>query len=162
MIQKLQTYFTRFINYLESNSDTRLFKSYLKNNEDLELKKIYMQVNHLNALLRSYLDKISEINLNYERAINQGYSHLKRKQKILKLPHNELKEVIGSELGIYCPQDAINVATRLLKILEQIKSKPHESQYRIIVEDAKSLSDIVLSMHRDIPTIESSLRTTEE
>jgi hypothetical protein len=162
MIQKFQTYFTRFINYLENNSDTRLFKTYLKNNEDLELKKIYMQVNHLNGLLRSYLDKISEINLNYERAINQGYSHLKRKQQILKLPHSQLKEVIGRELGIYCSQDAINVATRLLKILEQIKRKPHESQYRIILEDAKSLSDIVLSMHRDIPTIESSLRTTEE
>ena len=64
MIQKFQTYFTRFINYLENNSDTRLFKTYLKNNEDLELKKIYMQVNHLNGLLRSYLDKISkELNL---------------------------------------------------------------------------------------------------
>lgn len=100
MIQKFQTYFTRFINYLESNSDTRLFKTYLKNHEDLELKKIYMEVNYLNGLLRSYLDKISEINLNYERAINQGYSHFKRKQQILKPPHSQLKEVIGSELKI--------------------------------------------------------------
>ena len=162
MIQKFQTYFTRFINWLENNSETRFIRRVLSSNEDTELSKLYKEMNYLNGVLRTYLDKISEISLNYERAINQAYSHIKRKQKFLKLPHSELKEVIGSELSVYSSQDAMLVATRLQKILDHAKTRPHKVQYEIIVQEAETLSLMVLNIHRDIPTIESSFREIEE
>lgn len=162
MIQKFQTYFTRFINWLENNSETLFIRSVLRSNEDTELSKLYKEMNYLNGILRTYLDKISEISLNYERAINQAYSHIKRKQKFLKLPHSELKEVIGSELSVYSSQDAMLVATRLQKMLGHAKTRPHKVQYEIIVQEAETLSLMVLNIHRDIPTIESSFREIEE
>ena len=160
MIQKLQTYLTRFINWLESNSETRFIRSVLSSNEDLELSKLYKEMNYLNGILRMYLDKVREISLNYERAINQAYSHIKRKQKILKTPHSQLKEAVGSELSVYSSQEAVIVANRLQKMLEGAKTKPHKVQYEMITQESETLSHMVLNIHRDIPTIESSFRET--
>lgn len=150
------------MNWLENNSETLFIRSVLSSNEDTELSKIYKEMNYLNGLLRRYLDKVSEISLNYERAINQAYSHIKRKQKFLKLPHSELKEVIGSELSVYSSQEAVLVAARLQKMLGQAKVKPYKVQYEMIVQESETLSHMVLNIHRDIPTIESSFREIEE
>jgi hypothetical protein len=162
MIQKLQTYITRIINWLENNSETRFIRSVLSSNEDIELGKIYKEMNYLNGCLRNYLSKVSEISLNYERSINQAYSHIKRKQKILKLPHSELKDSIGTELSVYSSHDAIVIAERIEKMLDQANRKPHKTQYDTIVEDTAMLSRVVLNIHKNIPTIENSLRALEE
>ncbi len=162
MIQKLRTYIIRFINWLESNSETRFIRSVLSSNEDLELSRLYKEMNYLNGLLRTYLDKVSEISLNYERTINQAYSHIKRKQKILKLPYSHLKDAVGSELSVYSSEDARLVANRLQKMLSQAKTKPHKAQYEMIAQESETLSHIVLNIHRDIPTIEGVFREMEE
>lgn len=161
MIQKLQTLLTRIINYLESNPDTRVFKAYLEKYEDPELKTMYRHLNYLNGLLRKNLDKLCEINLNYEQVINQGYSHLKRKKRILEIPDRQLKEIIGDELRTHSAQDAINVANRISKIVQQISVNSHNPQHNIIIEEAKTLASIVLEIHRDVPTVESCIRETQ-
>lgn len=162
MIQKLRTYLIRFINWLESNSETRIIRSVLSSNEDLELSRLYKEMNYLNGLLRTYLDKVNEISSNYERAINQAYSHIKRKQKFLKIPHSQLKEAVGTELSVYSSQDAMLVATRLQKMLEGAKAKPYKVQYEMIARESETLSHMVLNIHRDIPTIEGAFREMEE
>ena len=161
MIQKLQTLLTRIINYLESNADTRVFKAYLEKYEDPELKTMYQQLNYLNGVLRKNLDKLCEINLNYEQVINQGYSHLKRKKRILEIPDRQLKEIIGDELRTHSAQDAINVANRISKIVQQISVNSHNPQHNIIIEEAKTLASIVLEIHRDVPTVESCIREVQ-
>lgn len=161
MIQKLQTLLTRIINYLESNADTRVFKAYLEKYEDPELKTMYQQLNYLNGVLRKNLDKLCEINLNYEQVINQGYSHLKRKKRILEAPDRQLKEIIGDELRTHSAQDAINVANRISKTVQQISVNSHNPQHNIIIEEAKTLASIVLEIHRDVPTVESCIREVQ-
>ena len=160
MIKKLQTYLTRFINWLESNSETRFIRSVLSSNEDLELNRLYKEINHLRDRLRILIDKFTNDSLAYERAINHAYSHIKRKHKSLKLPHSQLKEVIGYELSVYSSQDAVIVANRLQKMLEGAKAKPHKVQYEMITQESETLSHMVLNIYRDIPTIESSFRET--
>lgn len=162
MIQKLQTYLIRFINWLEDNSEVRFIHSVLSSNEDIELNRLYKEINYLKARSIDLGDKLSKNNQIIESAINSAYSHIKRKHKFLKMPYNELQEGINSELSAYSTQDAILVATRLQKILELARSKPEKVRYETVASDSDTLARIVLYLYQDIPTIESSLRKIEE
>jgi len=89
------------------------------------------------------------------------YSHLKRKKRILEIPDRQLKEIIGDELRTHSAQDAINVANRILKTVQQISVNSHNPQHNIIIEEAKTLASIVLEIHRDVPTVESCIREVQ-
>lgn len=156
MIQKLQTYLTRFINWLESNSETRFIRSVLSSNEDLELNRLYKEINHLRDRLRILIDKFTNDTLAYERAINHAYSHIKRKQKFLKLPTHELANIMENELRVATSKDAIIVANRLKKTLEKTKTYYNKTAEQIAQDtDAEMLCNIVLSVHQDVNTIEA-------
>ena len=88
MIKKLQTHLTRFIGWLEDNSETRFIRSILQSNEDVELSRLYKEINNLKARLIALVDKLSQDSQEFESAINSAYSHIKRKQKVLNLSND--------------------------------------------------------------------------
>lgn len=161
MIQKLQTHLTRFINWLESNPETIGILGILRSNEDMELKRLYKEINHLRDRLRLLVDKLTNDSSAYNRLVNQSYSHIKRKEKSLKIPKDmfvgqseESKE--DRELRIATIQEIIIVATSLKGLFKKTKkySEINKAEQMAMNNKSELLCDMILASFRDVATSE--------
>ena len=164
MIQKLQTYLTRFIGHLEDNSETRFIRSVLRSNEDMELNRLYKEINHLRDRLRILIDKLTNDSLAYDRAINHAYSHIKRKEKSLKLQKDmfvgqseDSKE--DREFRVFTTQELIMVSLSLKNLFNQINKHQTPKGVEQIAINAKCelLCDMILATFKDVSTVEGNL-----
>lgn len=168
MIQKLQTYLTRFINWLEDNSETRFIRSVLRSNEDVELTRLYEKINHLRDRLITLADKLNCNNQEFEAAINSAYSHIKRKQKMLKLPEgvfaNASQPDSERELRVATIKEITLVASNLKKLYERTKkAKDIKPAEQIIMNiQSETICDMVLASFRDVSTTEGTLINIKE
>ena len=169
MIQKLQTHLTRFIGWLEDSSETRFIRSILQSNEDIELSRLYKEINHLKARLIALIDKLSQDSQEFESAINSAYSHIKRKQKSLKLPKDTFAEPTVNtnedrDLRVSTIQEMIIVAASLKNLFNKTKkySEINEAEQMAMNIKSEMLCDMILASFRDVSTSEGNLITSKE
>jgi hypothetical protein len=169
MIQKLQTHLTRFIGWLEDSSETRFIRSILQSNEDVELSRLYKEMNYLKARLIVLVDKLSHDSQKFESSINSAYSHIKRKQKVLKLPKETSTKLLGDtnedrDLRVSTIQEMIIVAASLKNLFNKIKkySEINEAEQMAMNIKSELLCDMILASFRDVSTSEGNLITSKE
>lgn len=169
MIKKLQTHLTRFIDWLEDNSETRFIRSILQSNEDVELSRLYKEINYLKARLIALIDKLSQDSQEFESSINSAYSHIKRKQKVLKLPKETSTKLLGDtnedrDLRVSTIQEMTIVAASLKNLFNKIKkySEINEAEQMAMNIKAEMLCDMILASFRDVSTSEGNLITSKE
>lgn len=169
MIQKFQIHLTRFIGWLEYNSETRFIRSILQSNEDVELSRLYKEINSLKARLIALVDKLNQDSQEIESTINSAYSHIKRKQKIFNLPKDACAEFLGDtnedrDLRVSTIQEMIIVATSLKSLFNKIKKHSEINKAEQMAMNIKSelLCDMILASFRDVPTSEGNLITSKE
>jgi hypothetical protein len=164
MIQKLQTHLTRFINWLENNSETRGIRSILRSNEDVELSRLYKEINNLQDRLRLLIDKLSNDTSAYDRLVNQAYSHIKRKEKSLKIPKDmfvcqpeEIRE--DREFRVSTIQELIMVSSSLKILFNQVNKRqtPKGAEQMAINTKCELLCDMILATFKDVSTVEGNL-----
>ena len=169
MIKKLQTHLTRFINWLEDNSEASFIHNILRSNEDVELSRLYKEINYLKARLITLVDKLSQDSQEFESAINSAYSHIKRKQKVLKLPKETCTKLLGDtnedrDLRVSTIQEMIIVSASLKNLFKKIKKYSEINQAEQMAMNIKSelLCDMILASFRDVSTSEGTLMKIKE
>ena len=169
MIKKLQTHLTRFIGWLEDNSETRFIRSILQSNEDIELSRLYKEMNYLKAKLIALVDKLSQDSQEFEITINSAYSHIKRKQKGLNLPKDTCTKLLGDtnedrDLRVSTIQEMIIVAVSLKNLFNKTKkySEINKSEQMAMNIKSEMLCDMILASFRDVSTSEGNLITSKE
>lgn len=169
MIKKLQTHLIRFINWLEDSSETRFIRSILQSNEDIELSRLYKEINHLKVKLITLVGKLSQDSQEFESSINSAYSHIKRKQKVLKFPKETFTEPAvntneDQDLRVSTIQEMIIVASSLKNLFRKIKKYSEINQAEQMAMNIKSelLCDMILASFRDVSTSEGTLMKIKE
>lgn len=169
MIQKLRTNLMRFINWLEDSYELSFIRAVLSSNEDLELSRLYKEMNYLKARLIALVDKLSHDSQEFESAINSAYSHIKRKQKTLKLPKETCTKLLvdtneDQDLRVSTIQEMIIVAASLKNLFKKIKKYSEISKAEQMAMNIKSelLCDMILASFRDVSTSEGNLITSKE
>lgn len=169
MIKKLQTHLIRFINWLEDSSETRFIRSILQSNEDIELSRLYKEINHLKVKLITLVGKLSQDSQEFESSINSAYSHIKRKQKVLKFSKETYPKLLedtneDQDLRVSTIQEMIIVASSLKNLFKKIKKYSEINQAEQMAMNIKSelLCDMILASFRDVSTSEGTLIKIKE
>ena len=157
MIPKINTHLTRFINWLEENSEKQFIINFIKAHEDPYLDSLYQEMNFVVYRIMKLINQLTDQTINYEQLINQAYSQIKRKVKIINSPNNDLTKIKESELRLITNHEAIVIANRLQKMIATNSEDDNRTAQQMDQDAATALlCNIVLNTYQEFNTIESS------
>ena len=141
MIPRLQFYISKIYESVES---ARLVQ-YLLNlpifAEDSALKAHCADLKKYSARMIEILSDLSGVSELSDETFNKIYSHVNRKEKIIKAPIKELRILMQMQIMVASGTELLAVAYRIKRIIENRQNK----QQDVLTIETETLADLVIS-----------------
>jgi len=141
MIPRIQFYISKMVEYIESIRLVQYVINLPIFEGDIELKAHSDELTKLNSRMREILNDFADVAELSDETFNKIYSHVNRKEKIIKAPIKELQILMQMQIMVASGEDLLAVAYRIKRIIENRQNK----QQDVLTIETETLADLVIS-----------------